>query len=65
MGRGTSRLEAEVFKGRDGWRWRLRGRNGEVVPQSQRYSRKHDAKRGVQRVAPEATLTVHSKGVSK
>jgi len=28
----------ELFEGDDGWRWRMRGRNGEILATSEAYS---------------------------
>lgn len=36
----------EVFQASDGWRWRLVAANGEIVSQSESYTRKDDAARG-------------------
>ena len=38
----------EVFKSGDGYRWRLRADNGEIVAQSESYTRQADAKRGAE-----------------
>lgn len=38
----------EVFEAADGWRWRLRAANGEIVAASESYTSKRDAKRGVE-----------------
>ena len=55
----------EVFRDRgDEWRWRLRHRNGNVIAISgEGYTRKHDAKKGLQSVvrnAPDAEITDES-----
>jgi len=45
----------EVFKGNGGWwYWRLRGRNGEIMCQSEGYASKGNAKRAAHRIAPAA-----------
>lgn len=50
-------LRGRVYQAKDGsWRWSLRGRNGERVAQSQGYTRRDSARRGLRRVAPTATL---------
>lgn len=43
-------MKIQLFKGRDGWRWRLKGRNGEIVATSEAYARKHNAIRAVGRL---------------
>ena len=43
---------AEVFKSRDGWRWRLKAANHEVLSIGEAYTRRRDAVRGVQRAHP-------------
>lgn len=49
------RLVGTVYQDRAGrWRWRLRGRNGEIVSVSQSYTRRDSALRGLRRVAPDA-----------
>lgn len=40
------RNKIEVFKSLDGWRWRLRATNGEIVAQSEGYPTKENALRG-------------------
>jgi uncharacterized protein YegP (UPF0339 family) len=37
----------EIYKARDGWRWRLRGANGEIIARGEAYSRKSNARRGI------------------
>lgn len=41
------RNKIEVFTAKDGWRWRLRSTNGEIVTQSEGYPTKDHAIRGV------------------
>jgi len=36
-------MKAEVYKGKDGWRFRIRAVNGEIVAQSEGYQNKADA----------------------
>jgi uncharacterized protein YegP (UPF0339 family) len=44
--------EFQVFEDAAGeWRWRLVGGNGEVVAQSESYTRAEDAERGAQQVS--------------
>lgn len=45
--RHTPAPRFEIYKARDGWRWRLRGGNGETVAQGEAYSRKSNARRGI------------------
>lgn len=41
----------EVYKARDGWRWRLRAANGRIVAAGEAHTRKRDAVRACQRIA--------------
>lgn len=51
-------LIGRVYQARDGgWRWSLRGGNGERVAQSQGYTRRDSALRGLRRVSPNAVVT--------
>lgn len=43
-------LVTEIYRSRKAWRFRLKGRNGEIVAQGQAYTRRADAKRGAERV---------------
>lgn len=36
-------VKIELFQGADGWRWRMRARNGEIVAQSEAYTRRESA----------------------
>lgn len=36
----------EIYKSKDGYRWRLRARNGEIVAQSEAYTTKQNAIKG-------------------
>lgn len=36
-------VKIEVFQALDGWRWRMRARNGEIVAQSEAYTRRESA----------------------
>lgn len=40
-------MHFEVYQGGDGWRWRLKGANGEVVAHGEAYSTKAHALRAV------------------
>jgi uncharacterized protein YegP (UPF0339 family) len=40
--------EFEVYESKNGWRWRQRGGNGEIMASSQAYASKSNAKRGAQ-----------------
>ena len=44
----------EVYKARDGWRWRLRARNGRIIAQGESHTRERDAWRAVDTVAETA-----------
>lgn len=49
----------EVYKSGNGYRWRLKAGNGEIVASSEQYTTKDGAKRGcraVQRVASDAAI---------
>jgi uncharacterized protein YegP (UPF0339 family) len=43
-------MKIETFLGKDGWRWRMRARNGEILSTSEAYVRKHDAEKTAQLV---------------
>lgn len=49
---GRRRDYLEVFKSKDGWRWRLRAGNHEVISIGEAYGRRHDAVRGAKRAHP-------------
>lgn len=49
---------AEIFKGKSGWYFRLKARNGRVIGASESYTRQASAVRGAVRVAPQATVRV-------
>jgi uncharacterized protein YegP (UPF0339 family) len=51
---------AGIFRGKDGWYFRLRSRNGRVIGASQAYTRFSSAKRAALRVAPHARLRVEA-----
>ena len=36
-------MKIELFEGKDGWRWRLRAANGEILATSEAYSSKDAA----------------------
>ena len=38
-------MNVELFKGSDGWRWRLVADQGEILATSEAYTRKTDARR--------------------
>lgn len=41
-------MKAHIFKGTNGqWYWHIKGRNGEIVCQSEGYTRRASAKRAV------------------
>lgn len=37
----------EIYKSSDGWRWRVKGKNGEIVAGGEAYSTRASAMRGV------------------
>jgi len=41
---------AEIYKAADGWRWRMRGANHEVIATGEAYTTKSSARRGLKRV---------------
>jgi len=41
----------EYYKARDGWRWRLKAPNGEIVATSEAYTRKADVVRSIESLA--------------
>lgn len=41
----------EVYSAADGWRWRLKAANGEIVATGEAHTRKRDAVRACQRIA--------------
>lgn len=43
---------AEIYRSPDGWRWRVVGKNGEIVAQSEAYTRRWSATRTVRRLWP-------------
>ena len=46
-----------VFQGHNGqWSWRAKARNGEIISQSEGYSRRDSAQRGALRAHPGAVL---------
>jgi len=46
----------EVYRARDGWRWRLRSINGRVIATGEAHGRKRDAERAVHAVRTTAPL---------
>ena len=44
----------EVYKARDGWRWRLRARNGRIIATGESHTRERDALRAAVTVAKTA-----------
>lgn len=43
----TRPVHFEVFRGEDGWYWRVRAANGEITAQSEGYTRHRDALRAM------------------
>lgn len=50
------RTIAEIYKGRDGWRFRIKSRNGQVIATGESYTRRSDAIRGALRAHPQAVV---------
>ena len=44
----------EVYRSRDGWRWRLRARNGRIIAVGESHTRERDALRAAVTVAKTA-----------
>lgn len=51
---------AIVFRGKRGWFFRVKARNGETIAASESYTRCSDAVRGAKRVAPGARVVVEA-----
>jgi uncharacterized protein YegP (UPF0339 family) len=47
---------AEIYKAADGWRWRMRGANHEVIATGEAYTTKSSARRGLKRVSPTVAI---------
>ena len=45
----------EAYRSRDGWRWRLRARNGRVIAVGESHTRERDAMRAAVTVATTAS----------
>lgn len=43
----SERPRIEVYQAADGWRWRLKAENGEIVATGEAYTTKQGAERGV------------------
>jgi len=43
-------MKFEYYKSSDGWRWHLKGRNGEIVASGEAYTRKADVLRAIIRI---------------
>jgi uncharacterized protein YegP (UPF0339 family) len=48
---------AEVYQGADGWRFRIKASNGEIIATGEAYETKAGATAGVERVHPGIDLT--------
>ena len=48
---------AEVYHSADGWRFRIKASNGEIIAQGESYESKAGAITGVERVHPGITIT--------
>lgn len=42
----------EIYRSKDGWRFRLKSGNHEIISVGESYTRKFDAKRGAKRAHP-------------
>ena len=59
---GRCPVLSQVYRARDGWRWRLRGRNGRIVAESgESYTRRRSAERGLG-VVIRAAAALHAVG---
>lgn len=52
------RKRIEVYRGRDGWRWRAVAANGVIIASGESHSRKWNAKRAARRAFPGWPLDV-------
>ena len=43
-------MKFEIYKAKDGWRFRLRARNGEIIASSEAYARKIDCRSTVEAI---------------
>lgn len=50
--------KAEIYESKDGWRFRIKAGNGEVVATGEAYSSQDGAKKGVEAVARAAAEAV-------
>lgn len=48
----------EIFKGKDGWYFRTRGRNGKIGDRSEAYTRKTSAVRAAKRWHPSTPIVL-------
>ena len=57
-------MKIEVFKGKDGWRWRLRFSNGRIAASSEAYASKRSASESAERAAVYIHREVTQHGVA-
>ena len=55
-------MKVELFKGKDGWRWRMVGTNGEILSTSEAYANKASAERTVKLVKDALANRKHPNG---
>lgn len=46
----------EIYQAPDGWRWRKKGGNGEIISQGEAYASKWNAKRAILTDDPDAVI---------
>lgn len=51
-------MKVELFEGKDGWRWRKRASNGEIVSTSEAFDSKYNANRAAMAEAAPLGLDV-------
>ena len=49
----------QVFRARDGWRWRLLAGNGRIIAMGEAHTRRRDAERAIRTVARAANAAAH------
>jgi uncharacterized protein YegP (UPF0339 family) len=58
-------MKIEVFEGEDGWRWRLRADNNEILATSEAYSDRYEARSTALIVAARLALEVEEPFLSQ
>lgn len=65
MKQAKSTLTFHVYRARDGWRWRITGRNNRIMADSaEAYTRKYDCVRAIDRIR-KADLVLHKMDISE